>query len=62
MKWSPFFGPPAKRAVWVEVDLGVGLRAVRSPNLRMYRLEAWVLVGVPAPEMGADRAVGMLET
>jgi hypothetical protein len=30
----------AKRAGWGKVDLGVGLRAVRSPNLRMYRAEA----------------------
>ena len=29
-----------ERAVWVEVDLGVGLREVRSSNLRMYRAGA----------------------
>ena len=30
----------SERAVWVEVDLGVGLREVRSSNLRMYRAGA----------------------
>jgi hypothetical protein len=32
--------PAAEWAVWVEVDLGVGLREVRSSNLRMYRAGA----------------------
>jgi hypothetical protein len=32
--------PAAEWLVWVEVDLGVGLRQVRSSNLRMYRAGA----------------------
>ena len=32
--------PAAEWVVWVEVDLGVGLREVRSSNLRMYRAGA----------------------
>ena len=32
--------PAAEWLVWVEVDLGVGLREVRSSNLRMYRAGA----------------------
>jgi len=43
MKWSPFFGPTAKRAGWVEVDLSVGLRRLeaRISACTAWKLECW---------------------